>query len=328
MIKDEDVSKTIADVLILSATHNKEIQKLQKMFEEFESQCSKDIRFFDRVSDREMFECITGIEICRLCKGCYKISFSGKAENLVQDLMDEYEGKIPEEKKEKEGFGFMKKDREDFKMNFGDIPIRQNIRSRQEEGRMKNDFNPAFNITSKAPFIKTPHILRPDKKKLSVNISTNKSDVLSDNKAEKESSENVRESSAKPRFMPRVDPIRERNSQSEDHKIPKIPDPLEILWKQVNVKVSSIRDQRLKELDSNSVLFEKKSRDLVHKVIQCKFWIPVTFLVRLTFEQIERNYPLENYLENPGLNSHDLTTFLEELKKANESSKWLFSRPQ
>ena len=330
-MKDEDVSKAMGDIMILSATHNKEIQRLQKVFEEADQFCLKDVRLLEHLCEREFLESITGLEICRICKFGLKVVFGAPVANIVQDLVDEYEGNMPDHKREKEKADRFKKEKEGFRASFGENPIRQTLRSRQDEARPKSDL-PAFNITSKAPFVKTPHILRPPNKKMSIkdlNGLSNKSDVLNSNSMKEPSEPTpLRESSVRGKQKPsNQEPAKERfHSEGPSHS--RVPDPMEILWKQANIRVNSIRDQRLKELDSNHTLFEKKTRDLVQKVIHCKCWIPVTFLVRLTFEQIEKNFPLENYLESASLSSSELTGYLDELKVAVECSKWLFSRPQ
>ncbi len=320
----------MADIMILSATHTKEIQRLQKVFEEAEQLCNKDLRLLEHLNDRELLESITGLEICRICKFGLKFSLGPQAANLVQDLVDEYEGNMPDLKREKEKADRFKKEKEGFRASFGENPIRQTLRSRQDENRQKGDL-PSFNITSKAPFVKTPHILRPPNKKMSIkdlNGMSNKSDVLNSHPKEHSDTTPLRESSVRGKQKPSSHESSKERYHSEGPTHSRVPDPMEILWKQANIRVNSIRDQRLKELDSNHGLFEKKTRELVQKVIHCKCWIPVSFLLRLTYEQIEKNFPLDNFLESGNLSPSELTGYLDELKVAVECSKWLFSRPQ
>jgi len=105
---------------------------------------------------------------------------------------------------------------------------------------------------------------------------------------------------------------------------------LERMRNQVNSLIASMREKRLAELCSNKNLIDHKCLELIKKITGSKPWIPVGFLLRLTHEQLLKNFVSDEPLDLPCLNTLDrieLASLLEELRSANQASSLLLVKP-
>lgn len=333
----------------MNATHSKELQKIQKFYEEVETYLNKDINLISKLIQREILAMIKSIEVCKLCKSCSKIILNYPASTLIEEIYTEYElssmnnppigmknpfnkaadqskpirsankfAENPQTSKTRES----PPEKEVKKPPPKETKLGENTNERSETTTKEN----LFNITKNGPFIKTPHILRSRGKKMSLNqgdTMANNSDVLNREKSAENTHE--RASSHQRPFTRQVPPTSSKERATSEKPAEEKLSENDIYRKQIMLKVNSIKDQRFKELDSNSSVFEKRTRDLITKIIDCKYWIPITFLLRLTYEQIEKNFPIEDAIDK-NLSNGDLSPFIEELKTAVESGKTLFSK--
>lgn len=298
------------------------------------------------MSKTEILTTIKRIEVCKLCKSCSKVVFSSNAAQLLEEIVNDYElyGTSPTSTGYKTTSGAhgdssrpirsanrypnMKAFKEQMNINDHqkDSPSFRKMGESHNERSEGGQKDSLFNISHKSPYMKTPHILRSRGKKMSLNPTEcipNNSDLSGKDKVSDEHSrrgssyqrpntQHIPSAESKQRFLSEK-PAEERASASD------------LLSKQIILKVNSARDQRLKELDRNSSIFEKRTKELVHRIIDCKYWIPVSFLIRLTYEQIEKNFPIEEPVEKT-IAPNDFSAFLDELKVALECGKNLFSK--
>lgn len=314
-----------------------------------EANLNKDIGLLTKLLKHEIIATVKAIDMCKLCKSCAKITFSFPVATLIEEIYTEYELSGMNAPSMGMKSPFMKQpdtsrpirsanrfqestsktkeppnDRESRKPPPSpmDAKADESPHERSEASAKEN----LFNINKNAAYMKTPHILRSRANKRSLNhgdTMENNSDILN----RERSTENVKEraNSQQRPFTRQVPPTSSNQRHSSEKPAEERMSQSDILRKQLILKVNSIKDQRFKELDTNSAVFERRTRDLIAKVIDCKYWIPITFLLRLTYDQIEKNFPLEDAIDK-NLSNVDLPLFMEELKVASESGKNLFSK--
>jgi hypothetical protein len=314
-----------------------------------ESNITKDIALLTKIAKNEILATVKSIEVCKLCKSCSKLTFNYPVATLIEEIYTEYElsgmnnpnlgVKNPFHKAADPSRPVRSANRRPepplgarFRENPPDkepkkaTPPQANGAEpmpEKAEGSAKENL---FNINKNTAFLKTPHILRSRGKKMSLNqgeFMQNNSDVLNREKSADPLQD--RASSQSRPFTRQVPPTSSKERYSSERPAEEKLSEAEIMKKQLSLKVNSIKDQRLKELDNNLKMFEKPTRELITKIIECKYWIPVTFLIRLTYDQIEKNFPIEEAIDKT-VNISDLPVFLEELKAALEAGKNLFSK--
>lgn len=338
--------KALNDIYILNATHSKELQKLQKFFEETDSNLLKDIYLFTRLSKSEILATIKRVELCNLCKSCTKINFSSTATQLLEDIVTDYElfGTSPSSMGFKSNLASNSESSRPIRSsnrypNAKGFKDHVNVKDAKKErtaftgmGESPNEKSESnqreniFNISQKGAYTKTPHILRSRGKKMSLNPTEAMPNDSGMSQKERPAEDRQDRGSSYKRPSTHHIPSEDTKERfASERPAEERSNPTDLLKKQVVLKVNSARDQRLKELDRNSSIFEKRTKELVQKVVDCKYWIPVSFLIRLTYEQIEKNFPIEEPIDKI-LAPNDISAFLDELKVALECGKTLFSK--
>jgi hypothetical protein len=244
---------------------------------------------------------IKSIEVCKLCKTCSKLIFTYPVATLIEEIYNEYEinGMNTPSMGMKNPFHKQSDASRPIRSGnkFQDPPQSSKMRESPPEKEIKKPppkepkvgetpFEKSepttkenlFNITKNGAFTKTPHILRSRGKKMSLNqgdTMTNNSDVLNREKSTENPHE--RATSQQRPFTRQIPTENTRERYSSQRPAEEKMSESDILRKQIILRVNSIKDQRFKELDTNSAVFEKRTRDLIAKVIECKYWIPITF---------------------------------------------------
>jgi hypothetical protein len=344
------VLKVLDDIHILSATHTKEFQRLKKFFEEVTIHVQREIDFFEQLNNFELLQNISAIEYCRMCKHCCLVQIDkGTGSELIQKIVEETNNWGANKANE----AFARNNRANFTKIRNFAPENRPPSEQQSTHKGKDEEKPfsKFNISSRNPFIKTP-LINGNKPKTSENNQSRKSLSGEDLDLGMNSKEHNRGKSEDIKFdtvnnrSVKLEPLNNeglgpdllppflRKSADRMRKSltpppqppPKEKSEMESLMNQATSRINSLKDTRMKELETNSNFFEKKTRSLVAQLVECKAWIPIPFLIRLTHEQIQKNYPIENFLEKSNLMTIELSAFLDELKVVIECSKTLLSK--